>query len=92
MVSVCAYLQHLILKVAAAVLNMDCTAAVDKERRSLSASRTLCINRDGSGILDVDLRVLSYRRDARCADIRHRLDREVFAVQIDIQSLSSIGT
>ena len=80
MVSVCAYLQHLVLKIAAAVLDVDRAAAVHEERCRLPAACALRIDGDGTGILDVDFGILADCRDSRRADIRHSLDREVFAI------------
>ena len=90
-VAICTHLEHLVLKVIAAVGDMDRTAAVDEERRRLSIVRALRVDGDGAGVLDVYLRALTDGGDARRADIRLRLDGEVLSVQIDIERLSRIG-
>ena len=69
---------------------MDRAAGVDKERRRLSVVRALRIDGNRTGILDMNLRALADRRDARRADVGLRLDRKVFAVQVDIQRLPLI--
>ena len=90
-VAVCTHLEHLVLKIAAAVSDMDRTAAVDKERRCLSIVRALRIDGDGTSVLDVNLGALTDGGDARRTDIRLRLDGEVLTAQIDIKRLSRIG-
>ena len=70
---------------------MDCSAAVDKERRRLPVVCALRIDGNGAGVLDVDLGAPTNGRDSRRADIRRGLDGEILTIQIDIERLSHIG-
>ena len=83
--------EHFVLKIIAAVSNMDGAAAIGKERGGVQAARVLSSNGNRTRILDIDLCILLGRGNTCDRRVRRRhIQCQLLPVHINVERLRRI--